>query len=137
MNFQWDTHRENALKNKTQELTKSMNMNIWILSILNQLFVRGSYTEIKFSKNKVVSGKTPHFVIGPFCIPHSICLNIDFWKQVLYGNVTFSIVVLSTKKWNSSFSKKAFCFSQNLFQSYNNENVQNFQWQPYKDMPIS
>ena len=52
MNFQWDTHRENALKNKTQELTKSMNMNIWVLSILNQLFVRGSYTEIKFSKNK-------------------------------------------------------------------------------------
>ena len=78
MNFQWDTHRENALKNKTQELTKSMNMNIWVLSILNQLFVRGSYTEIKFSKNKVVSGKTPHFVIGPFCIPILFVLTLTF-----------------------------------------------------------
>ena len=31
-------------------------------------------------KNKVVTGKTPFFVIGPFCTPHSICLNIGFWQ---------------------------------------------------------
>ena len=45
-----DTHRENALMNKTQKLTKSMTMDIWVISTLNQLFIRGSYTEIKFSK---------------------------------------------------------------------------------------
>ena len=31
-----------------------------------------------FQKNKVVTGKTPLFVIGPFCSRHSICLNIGF-----------------------------------------------------------
>ena len=34
-----------------------------------------------FQKNKVVTGKTPLFVIGPFCSRHSICLNIGFWQS--------------------------------------------------------
>ena len=42
-----DTRNENALTNKTQALTKSMNMDIWVISTLNQLIVRGSYTEIQ------------------------------------------------------------------------------------------
>ena len=29
-------------------------------------------------KSKVVTGKTPFFVISPFCPHHSICLNISF-----------------------------------------------------------
>ena len=45
-----DTHGQNILSNKTEALTKSMNMNIWAIGTLNQLIVRGSYTEIKFSK---------------------------------------------------------------------------------------
>ena len=53
-------------------------MDIWEIGTLNQLSLRVSYTEIKFSKNKVVSGKTTLFVTGPFCTPHSICLNIGF-----------------------------------------------------------
>ena len=32
--------------------------------------------ETKFSKNKVVTGNTPFFVIGPFRTSHSICPNI-------------------------------------------------------------
>ena len=31
-----------------------------------------------FLKNKVVTSKAWFFVIGPFCTPHSICLNIGF-----------------------------------------------------------
>ena len=31
-----------------------------------------------FQKNKVVTGKTPSFVIGPLGSHHCICLNIDF-----------------------------------------------------------
>ena len=31
-----------------------------------------------FQKNKVVTGKTPFFVVGQFCTHHSISLNIDF-----------------------------------------------------------
>ena len=43
--FLKDTHREKTPSNKTQELTKSLNMNIWVLGALNQLFVRGCYTQ--------------------------------------------------------------------------------------------
>ena len=70
----FNTHRENIPSNKNEALTRSMNMNIWAIDPLNQLFIRGSYTQ----KNEVVSGKSPIFVIGLFCIPHSICLNIGF-----------------------------------------------------------
>ena len=45
-----NTHRENAPQNKTQTHRKNMNMDIWVVSALNQLFTRGSYTEIKFPK---------------------------------------------------------------------------------------
>ena len=31
-----------------------------------------------FRKNKVATGKTPFFVIDPFCTPQSICLIIGF-----------------------------------------------------------
>ena len=46
-----DTHREKAPSNKTPALTKSMNMDIWVVGTPNQLFRRGSYSETKFSKN--------------------------------------------------------------------------------------
>ena len=36
------THRENAPSNKTTALTKSTNMDIWVVGISNQLFIRGS-----------------------------------------------------------------------------------------------
>ena len=45
-----DTPRTNTPSNKFQALTKSINMDIWIIDTLNQLFIRGSYTQIKFSK---------------------------------------------------------------------------------------
>ena len=45
-----DTHREKAPSNETQAL--SMNMNILVVGTLNQLFIRGSYTEVKFRKKK-------------------------------------------------------------------------------------
>ena len=51
-------------------------MGIWVASTSSQL--RGSLTEAKFAKNKVVTGKTPFFAIGSFCSHHSICLNIGF-----------------------------------------------------------
>ena len=45
-----DTNSEKAPSNETPALTKSMNMNNWVVGTSNQLFVIGSYTEIKFSK---------------------------------------------------------------------------------------
>ena len=37
-------------------------MGIWVVSTTNQLFIRGSQTETKFSKKKVVTDKTLFFV---------------------------------------------------------------------------
>ena len=34
-----DTHREKAASNKTPALTESMNMDIWVVGISNQLFI--------------------------------------------------------------------------------------------------
>ena len=53
-------------------------MDIWVAATSNQLFLRGFKTGKNFQKNKIVTGKTPLFVIGPFCSYHSICLNIGF-----------------------------------------------------------
>ena len=104
-----DTHKENAPSNKTQAPTKSVNMNILVVGALNQLFVRSSYTEKFFEKI---------FVIGPFRTPSSICLNTGFCdRAVLYGNVAFLILVVSTKKPYSSFLKKGFIFHKTAFQS--------------------
>ena len=55
-------------------------MDSWVVGTSDQLFRRGSYSETKFQETKVVSGKTPSFVIDPFCTFHSICLNIGFWQ---------------------------------------------------------
>ena len=41
--------------NETQAFTKSINMNISVVRTLNQLFIRGSFTEIKFSRKKAAS----------------------------------------------------------------------------------
>ena len=36
-----DTHREKTLQYETPALTKSMNMNIWVVGTSNQLFIGG------------------------------------------------------------------------------------------------
>ena len=91
-----DTHREKAPLIETPALTKSTNMGIWVVGTTNQLFILkstfililwvvGTTNQLfvlklkqNFQKNKVVTGKTPFFVIGSFCSHHSICLNIGF-----------------------------------------------------------
>ena len=47
-----DTQRGNIPSNKTQTLTKSTNMDIWLIGTLNQLFIRGFYAQNKFSKKQ-------------------------------------------------------------------------------------
>ena len=45
-----DTHREYTPSKKTKVLRKSMNVYIWAIGTLIQLFIRGSCTQIKFSE---------------------------------------------------------------------------------------
>ena len=75
-----NTRRGKGPLNETPVCTKSMNMDIWVVGTLNQLFVTDSYTEKKkFPKrSKAVTGKTAFIVIGPLCAPHSFCLNNGF-----------------------------------------------------------
>ena len=40
--YRKDTHREKAPSSKTPALRKSTNMDVWVVGILNQLFIRGS-----------------------------------------------------------------------------------------------
>ena len=63
------------MRGSAATLSKIINMDIWVVG---QLFRRGFSTETKFLKNVLVSGKTPFFMISPFCTLHSICLNIGF-----------------------------------------------------------
>ena len=44
-----------------------MNMYIRAIGTVNHVFVTGSYTQLNFQKNEVVSGKCPFIVIGLFC----------------------------------------------------------------------
>ena len=45
LGYSEDSHRDKAPSNKTPTLTKSINMDIWVVVTSNQLFIRGSYTE--------------------------------------------------------------------------------------------
>ena len=49
----------------------------YIKSTLYKRFL--SWNKI-FKKIKVITGKTPLLATGPFCAPHSIWLNICFWR---------------------------------------------------------
>ena len=94
-----DIHRENTPSNKTQVLTKSIITYIPAIGTLNQLFLRGYYVQIKILKNEVFYCKIllKYFVLGPLCIPHSIC-PFAFDRVVLYENIAVLFVVLRNKK---------------------------------------
>ena len=67
--FLKNTHREKAPSNKTPALPKSMNFGSW--QEVHKL-------KQNRKKEKVVTSKTSSFMIGSFCTPHSVCLNIAF-----------------------------------------------------------
>ena len=59
---------------------------------------------------KVVTGKTPFFVIGAFLLTILFVFTLASDMAVLHGNDAFSIIVLSTKRLYSSFFLKIFFF---------------------------
>ena len=85
-----------------------MNIEICVFGTLNQLFIRGCYTEIKFSKKiKELVRKLRSLWKVNFVLPNLFVLTLVFDKAVLYGNVWFSIVViLSSKKGTPVIFKK-------------------------------
>ena len=101
-----------------------MNMHISEIGTLNQLIIRGSYTEINFSKKLRSLWQICVLMICPFLLPIVFVLTLAFERSVLYGSVAPSIVVLSTKKLSSSFSKKVFVFQKTCFKAKTIEDVQ-------------
>ena len=83
-----------------------MNMDICVVGTSNQLFRRGSYSETKYSKNNLVTGKTPSFMIGSFYNSHSICLKIGFWQgNFVWKYCTFNLSNLNQKTILQFFEK--------------------------------
>ena len=107
-----DTHREKAPSNKTPTLTKSINMDIQgLVHQINSLY-EILKLKLNFRKKKIVTGKTSFFIIGHFTFYLSY-----HWLliAVLYRNVAFSILVLSTKTRYSSFLKRVYVFQKICF----------------------
>ena len=88
-------------------------MGSWyIKSTLNKRFLNGNKI---FQKNKMITGKTPFFMIGPFLFTILFLLTLVSDMAILYGNDAFSILVLSTKKPHSGFLKKVLVFQKIYF----------------------
>ena len=69
-------------------------MDIWVVGTLNQLFIRGSYTETKFFKKiKELIGKLRSLWSINFVLPILFVLALVFDRAVLYGNVAFLMVI--------------------------------------------
>ena len=97
-----DTHREKWPSNETLVLTKSTNMGIWVIGWYNKSTLYKRF----LNWNKIFKKQSSYWQNSILC--DSICLYIGSDIAVLYGNGPFSILVLSTKKWNSSFLKTVF-----------------------------
>ena len=52
----------------------------WLVHQVNSIYEVPNLKQ-NFRKRKVVTNKTLFFVIGQFCTPLSICLNIGFWQS--------------------------------------------------------
>ena len=75
-----------------------MKMDIWVIRTLNQLSI---FTlKLNYSKNIVIRDKPS---VSVLCTPHFAVLTLAFYRSVFYENITFSIIVLSTKRRYSSF----------------------------------
>ena len=70
------------------------------ISVVRQLFLRGSKNGKNFQKNKVVTGKTPLFVISlvHFAVVILFVLTLVPDRPVMSENDVLSILVISTKK---------------------------------------
>ena len=75
INFKY-IQREKAPSNKFPTLSKSMYRDMPVIGTSNQLSIRGFFQN--FRETKVLTGKTPFFMIGSFCTPYSIYPNIEF-----------------------------------------------------------
>ena len=111
---------KNHRKMKLQRLQKVQiwAFGFWVVGTTNHLFRFLNRHKI-FKKNKVVTGKTLFFVIGPFCSHHFTCLNIGFWYDSFEWKWYFFNLSAFNEKTVLQFFEKGFRFPENLFQTFN------------------
>ena len=112
-----------------------MNIDTWVVGISNQLFIRGSYTETKFSE------KWSSYWQNSVLFDRSI-LDSPFYfyrKWLLTGQ--FCMKMLSFQAWFFQLQNSAPVFWKKFFRKFVSKlkywNFQNFQWLSHKSMPIS
>ena len=69
-----------------------------------------TYINMNFPKTKVVSGKTPLFVIGQIVLIILFVLTLDFDRVVLRGNVVFCRCTFKLANCSPVFQKKVVTF---------------------------
>ena len=67
-----------------------------------------------FQENRVVTIKTPFFLIGPLLTPYSKCLDIGFWQgNFVWKCCIFNLSAFNLKKVLQLF-EKGFRFPENM-----------------------
>ena len=97
-----------------------------LISVVSQLSLL-SHIFKDTHREEALSSKTP-------ALAKSMIMGI--WV-IFTSNQLFIRGICHTETKVPSFLKKAFVFSKNLLESWNIENVQNFQWLSHKNMSIS
>ena len=106
----------------------------WLVHQINSLY-KALKLKQNYGKNKVVAGRNSvlHFVL-----PFRFLLTLASDRAVLYGNVTFPILVLSAKRLYSSFLEKVCVFQKICFKVEVLQTLKHFRWKlSHKNMPIS
>ena len=74
-----ETQREKAPSNKTPALTKSTDLGVWATGTSNELFIRGSSTETKFSKKY-----SSYWQNSVLCDRSILYSSSDKWSHLAY-----------------------------------------------------
>ena len=112
-----------------------MNMGIWVVGTSNQLFIRLLIMKPNLKKTNQLLVKLRS--VFYFVLPTIFFLTLASQRAVLYVNVAFSMLLLSTKKLYFSFFKKIFVFQKIYFNDLVLKTFKNFQWLSHKNMSIS
>ena len=121
-----DSHREKAPSIKTPALAKYMNMEIWGVGTLNQLFIEVLKLKQSFLKNKVAakprSLRKVHFVF-----PILVILTLAYDRAACLEMLHFQCYYFQPKNSTPVF-RKFFVFQKIYFKLL---------WLSHKKMPIS
>ena len=99
--------------NKTEAVTKSINMYIWVVGTLNQLCIVVLIPKLNFQEAKVVGAKTPLLEKDPFCSTHSTFLTAmlltpsRIWRKGLLCMAS-GVVSHQTRWYNKRIYRKIY-----------------------------